>query len=330
MPGHNSSTEKTAPSGEEYVSGLANAIGHIIDRNQEPPSNNTLPLTVKIEGELSDLAASMPSEWWSAPITLEDVQLQKYNRLLPQMWHYHARMLLHLPFMLKATTDRRFEYNRIAALESSREMLTRYQMFRPAIGFGSSVCKVIDFQTFTAAMVLVLNLLSTSTNSPAHDQREAAIDEQLIADLYDLLNRASMESGGGVTTQAARALKMFCKEKADPCPPGQNTASIVIPYFGTVVFGRGKSFANQAYLKTCEAPQAPVQLPTPEMDTLDSSLHDPASFETSLSSMSSDFNFGGYQLQQQQGMGIDGDVFANVNLDLDQDWSWFWDNTNMT
>jgi len=317
------------PTGEQYLLHLANIIGHIIDRNQEPPSKNTLPLTVKIEGELTDLAASMPREWWANDMEQKDVVSQLFSRRLPQFWHHQARTLLHLPFMLKAATDRRYEYNKIAALESAREMINLYQVFRPAQGFDSLVCKVIDFQAFTAGMVLVLNLLTISSSELARDQQEASKDEDLITTTTDLLQRASLETDAGVTTQAARALKMFCKARAEPCPPGQSAVRVVIPYFGTVVFGPGKNF-NHSYLKTPEAVQQPLQLPSPEMETPSNYSHDMPGFDNYLGAMPSDLNFGGYPVQSQQGAGIDGGVFANVNLDLDQDWSWFWNNTNVS
>jgi len=304
---------------EHYLLKLASVIGHVIDRNQEPPSSNTLPSTVKIEGEITDLAASMSSEWWANEAQTDDIVDQMYSRLLPQFWHHQARVLLHLPFMLKAATDRRYEYNKIAALESAREMIQRYRTFRPARGFGSLVCKVVDFQVFTAAMVLVLNLLSISQSSLARDQQEATVDEELVTITHDLLHRASLETEGGVTTQAAKALKMFCKSRAEPCDPEQKVARLVIPYFGTVVFGPGKNLTNQSYLKPSEAVRQPIQLPTPEMETLDNSLQD-ANFDNLLASIPSDLNFGA---------GIDGGMFTNVNLDLDQDWSWFWNNTSV-
>lgn len=315
--------------GELYLQQLATIIGHIIDRNQEPPSNNTLLLTVKIEGEMTDLAASMPSEWWANDIEPNDVASRLYTRLLPRFWHHQARTLLHLPFMLKAATDRRYEYNKIAALESAREMVKLYQVFRPAQGFASLVCKVIDFQAFTAGMVLVLNLLTISSSDLARDQQEAIEDEELITTTTDLLDRASLETDGGVTTQAARALKMFCKARAEPCQAGQSAGRVVIPYFGTVVFGPGKNF-NYSYLKSPEAAQQPLQLQTPETETMSNMSHDPSSFDNYLAAMPNEWNFGGYPVQQQQAAGIDGGVFANVNLDLDQDWSWFWDNTNVS
>lgn len=320
---------------EQYLLRLANIIGHVIDRNQEPPSSNTLPATVKIEGELSDLSASMPSQWWDIDPEENVGPGQMHSRIVPQLWHHQVRILLHLPFMLKASTDRRYEYNRLAALESSRAMINRYCVFRPARGFGSEVCKVVDFQIFTAAMVLVLNLLTISPSSSARDQQEAKEDEELITTTTEILNRAAQVTDDGVTTQAARALKMFCKTHYEPCPSGQTTAKVVIPYFGTVVFGRGKSFANESYLNSSkiarqqQQQQPSIQLPTPETTTPNSLTQDPAEFNNYLATLPDDFNFGGFPLQQEQGLGMDNGVFANANLDLDQDWSWFWNNTNV-
>ena len=326
--GHQDVMTVNGPSltGEQYLLSLSNIIGHIIDRNSEPPSNNTLPSTIKIEGEMTDLAALMPSEWWACDVKEDAVKDQMYSRVIPQFWHYQARTLLHLPFMLKAATDRRYEYNKIAALESAREMLQRYRIFRPAQGFSSTVCKVVDFQVFTAAMVLVLNLLSLSQSSTARDQREAAVDEELICSTHDLLHRASLEGDGGVTTQATKALKMFCKARADPCPIGQKAATIVIPYFGTVVFGPGKNFSNKAYLKKAEA--TPAQLPTPETESLDSSYRDPSSYDNLFAAVPTDFQFGGFQLQEPSYVDMNAGLHANMNQDLDQDWSWFWNNTD--
>ena len=323
IPTDNSSASR----GEQYFLKLACIVGHIIDRNQEPPSNNSLPLTIKIDGEMNELVASMPSEWWVYDATMEDEYDHMYTRLIPQFWHHQARILLHLPFMLMAATDRRYEYNKIAALESAREMIQRYRVIRPAQGFRSAVCKVIDFQIFTAAMVLVLNLMGISQTSSARDLEEAAMDEELVTITHDLLHRASLETQGGVTTQAARALKMFCKARADPCTGGDQTAKLVIPYVGTVAFGPGKSF-NHAYMKCQDAVQQPGQVPTPE--SLDDSLQDPSGFNNFLATIPTDLNFGGYQLQQPPDAGMNGEVFANIYSDLDQDWSWFWNNTNMT
>lgn len=236
-----------------------------------------------------------------------------YDRLLPQFWHHHIRALLHLPFMLKASQDRRFEYNRIAALESAREMIIRFQVLRPVHGYQSLTCKIIDFQAFTAAMFLVLNLFSSLTSSPKRDEEEDNRDWDLVTSTNDILQHASQATGtssflhctqeilmqsfevyprldiliiwlatdGVVASQAARALEMFVQARDNECPyshkPG-TTCKIVIPCFGTVSFGAGKDFARQR--PPSQTPSAFSQtagLPTPA-DSYSGTVDEPQSF----------------------------------------------------
>ena len=317
--------------GELYLFRLANIVGHIIDRNQQLPSNNMLPLTFKIEAEMMELSASMTSSWWESGLKLCDKEKQMWSQLLPQFWHHQARTLLHLPFMLKATTDRRYEYNKIATLESAREMIARYRIIRPVQGFGSLVCRMIDFQVFTAAMILVLNLLDHYRKSNIVDHSEAEHDQDLILVTTNILQRASVETDSSVATQAARALEIFSKIQAMACPlrdPGHDCATkVVIPYFGTVVIGPGTSFKDQSQVQRPEAMAYPQQLPTPSERSLDGSTPKFMASEDSATTPT-----GPFDLQygvDTGGMGISGDVFADVNFDLDQDWTWFWNNIDV-
>ena len=317
--------------GNHYLFGLANIAGHIIDRNQQLPSNNMLPLTFKIEAEMMELAASMPSSWWDSWLQYGAVANQMYNQLLLQFWHHQTRTLLHLPFMLKATTDRRFEYNKKATLESAREMIARYRVIRPVQGFGSLVCKLVDFQAFTAAMILVINLLDHYRKSETFDHSEAENDQDLILGTTDILQRASIETNGNVATQAARALEIFSKVKEMSCPVGKSvgdfTTKLVIPYFGTVIIGPGTSFRDQTQAQKPEAIPQPRQLPTPNENSLDGSTPEsaPAGNFSMASMMPFDFSYG----EEMHGIGVDGDAFAGVNFDLDQDWDWFWNNIDI-
>lgn len=314
--------------GEHYIFRLADVVGHIIDRNQQLPSTNMLPLTFKIEAEMMELSASMTSSWWESGLKLCDKEKQMWSQLLPQFWHHQARTLLHLPFMLKATTDRRYEYNKIATLESAREMIARYRIIRPVQGFGSLVCRMIDFQVFTAAMILVLNLLDHYRNSNTVDHSEAEHDQDLILVTTNILQRASVETDGSVATQAARALEIFSKIQAMVLQKSEEdcTTKIVIPYFGTVLIGPGTSFRDQGQVHKPESMAYPQQLPTPSERSLDGSTPDVMASENSaISTAPFDLQFG----VDTGGMGINGDVFADASFDLDQDWTWFWNNIDV-
>lgn len=322
---------RTQDTGIHYFHRLANVVGCIIDRNQQLPSNNMLPLTLKIEAEMMELAASMTSDWWESglePVTAAD---RMYDQLMPQFWHHQARSLLHLPYMLKAATDRRFEYNKIAAVESAREMIVRYRVMRPALGFGSLICKMIDFQVFTAAMILVLNLLDHYRKSEILDHSEADKDQDLVSAAADILQRASVETDGGVATQAARALEHFGNIKGLTFPvdryQGKCTTKVVIPYFGTVVIGPGTSLRDGAQMQRPDAGLQPQQLPTPSDQSVDGSTPEsvPSSNTLIEPMVPFDFNYD----EHSGDTSASGDLFANINFDLDQDWNWFWNNTDI-
>ena len=74
--------------------------------------------------------------------------------------------------MLKASQDRRYSYNRNAALESARETSILYRVLRPALGFKSLICKLVDFQAFTGAMLLVLNLIGSTTSNSQRNRQD--------------------------------------------------------------------------------------------------------------------------------------------------------------
>ena len=313
---------ETEGAGSDYLFRLAKLVGYIIDRNQTTAPTETLTMTVKIDGEMMDLAASMSSEWWVLDMREDEVASLLYHRILPQFWHHQARALLHLPFMLKATTDRRYGYSKIAALESARGMLNLFHIFRPVQGFGSPVCKIMDFQAFTAAMILVLNFLGVSSSNPGNEVKEADEDRKLVSTTTSILQRASVERGGGVATQAARALEMFIKAKDHECLDGQAVCKVAIPYFGTVIFGPGTSFA-----KELRPTQHRPQVPTPEEEPPVYLNPDQSTCFVEPARIPPEFNNGGFPMQQTQSRGTDMNAFTTANLDLDGDWSWFWDNT---
>ena len=329
--------------GNSYLFRLSSVIGHIIDRNQDVSSRNTFTETIKIEGELMDLAGSMPPDWWDIDPKAGIDSSQLYDPFLPQFWHHQSRALLHLPFMLKASKERRYEFNRKAALEAARGMIVIYRIIRPAAGFGSLICKIIDFQAFTAAMILVLNILGLSQPELTVDANETASDRALIVSTTELLQHASQETAGGVATQAARALEIFSTDRSF-----QGVTKVAIPYFGTVTFGPGKNLkpntqAPQSHHTTtttttttttnnnnhnnCNDTRAALQIPTPSSQSLS-----PQQCQWSLedcATMPSEYNFGPYALPQPLDVGVDGNMFANVDFDIDQDWSWFWNNTEV-
>ena len=126
---------------EIYRIRLCVIIGRLIDRNQ---GSNVMSIsnTLSIDHDLDELARSMPDEWWHSPLdnTVDDAA--SYDAAINRLWHHQARALLHLPFMLKTSTDRRYAYSKIAAMDSSREMIKAFQYLRADAGARMYLCKV--------------------------------------------------------------------------------------------------------------------------------------------------------------------------------------------
>ena len=148
-----------------------------------------------------------------------------------------------------------------------------------------------------------------------------------------MLQHASTATDGVVASQAARALSLLAQARNSECHVTADfTCKIVIPYFGTVVFGPGKDYRRPKGTAHTPSSYAPSPgLPTPAESYSGSSYdiappaNDPfVSFESYLAQMPFDFNLADQAVQQPaSGFNDYNDAIANVNLDLDQDWAWY-------
>ncbi|KAI4183802.1 MAG: hypothetical protein L6R41_005181 [Letrouitia leprolyta] len=229
---------------QRFAVRLSIITGQIITRNQDP-DKMTVAMTMKIDQDLEDTRKILSSEWWNSVPGPECGVGDVFDTFVAKSFYHNVRMLLHLPFMLKASTDRRYEYSRIAALESSREMIATYHLLRHPLEPLIVVCNVIDFQVFTGAMLLIINLLGNHDSSSGVDR--ASSDWDIILNLIKALDTVIEGETGrhsdGVAAQARTVLKdlvkaRFCVES----PPPDGTYQAVIPYFGKIRIRCGTQF----------------------------------------------------------------------------------------
>ena len=239
--------------GELYLTRATSIVARITDRNQNP-QNMPFSATLRIDQDLEELAHTQPSTWWKlcgakeAGISLE----QHFDRRAAQFFHHHIRSLLHMPFMLKSSADKRYQYSHTAALESSREMIKIYESLRTETYVSPFICKLVDFQAFTAAVLILLNLLGYSQQAqgslgPQHDHDQSQEDSALVDKTIEILNQASQEPGGHVSAQSAKALEVLamgrhCTEDEHKNAGKDASVQISIPFFGNIRIGAGKNF----------------------------------------------------------------------------------------
>ena len=231
--------------GAEHMFRLSNLGGRLIDRCQNP-SLVSLSTTMHWDEELKEARRTLPS--------LKDIENVKhftfdelYDRSLAVLYHHYIRTLLHLPFMLKSTSDRRFEYNRVAAVESAREMIHAFKVLRNGVHGGYCACKTVDFQVFLGCILLALNQLAIV---PLLGQKtgtsEDIADWQLVEAVRSILDKAAKESlgsNGAMQDSAVKTLDLLleCREGCDG--EMEESTKISIPYFGTITIRPRKEAA---------------------------------------------------------------------------------------
>jgi hypothetical protein len=281
----------TASVGEVYIGKMLPIVSRVNDRNQSVTPMG-YSATLRLDQELEELHNAQDPSWWSrewlAGANVED----HFDRLQAQFMHHQARVLLHMPFMLRSSSDKRYQYSHAAALEGAREMIKVYDALRDNKLVGPYICKLVDFQAFTAAMLLLLNLCGYAqhqrgNNAQPPDLEQDQRDSELIDKTIHLLKEAAREPGGVVAAQSAQALEMLARIRQGGCDEEQNkrgeTCQVSIPYFGTISIGMGKQFVpikpgtyvRRSAAATTNTATTSAGLPTPPSVTSNSTQQSP-------------------------------------------------------
>lgn len=163
-----------------YRKKLFTVISKISDRNQamQISPDTTLTATMEIDQELDALSSHLQPISWnpimpSQTYSIKDA-LANYESIITHFWHYQAKAYLHLPFMLQSPSSSEFDCNRTACISGSREVVQVYIRMRELAGGRVNLCRVVDFQVFMAAVIVILGLLGyRPTPAPRNYSQEA-------------------------------------------------------------------------------------------------------------------------------------------------------------
>jgi hypothetical protein len=224
-----------------YNKNLCEIAGLILSRNQAD-STHAFSTTHEIDEKLGSLARQMPPTWWEIPTSIIDGRIEEVafqlERILCQIWHFELETLAHLPFMLRAATDRRYDYSRISCLSASRNIIRRWMFIRKAHSI-IFVNTLIEFQAFTAAITVLLGLLGSapSTTDPTV-LKERGEDMQLVETVLQILEEHKQRGAGVLIVNQGisviRTLQGVLRNE------GNSTGNLrlEIQHFGTITITR--------------------------------------------------------------------------------------------
>ncbi|KAK5124645.1 hypothetical protein LTR85_001358 [Meristemomyces frigidus] len=227
-----------------YNKNLCQIAGLILARNQGDITR-AYSVTQEIDEQLNSLAKRMPHAWWEIPISLvadhtEEAATQ-LERLMCQIWHFELQTLVHLPFMLRAATDRRYEYSRVSCLSACRGLMKAWMSMREVHAM-TFVSNLLEFQAFTAAVTLLLGLLGpprTTTDPVA--LKEQNEDLQLVETVVQILEGLKRcGTGVQVVNQSISAIRSL-QDVLQNEGPSSGNLRLSIPHFGTIMVASGKA-----------------------------------------------------------------------------------------
>ena len=301
---------------ERFLQDLGIMMGHIIDRDQDL-GRKTYSATLNIEEQLEECQSIMPAQWWDfMPDSTTPTDAIR-GMFAAKMRFFTVQRLLHLPFLLKASSDRRFEASRLSTLKSSREIIKVYNVLRDEKRPVLKVCDMVDFQVFAAAMTLIIDLLASSHTSDRRDPHREETDWQLVLQTGGILGRFSQSNKGcRVAALGARVLEDFSQLRHGSAEGV--LIKVDIPYFGRVEI----STAGHARQDEQHIPHTHSSSPT---NNQAQTQQDPTgAFEDSIESMiSPDSYFSPLPAASQPLEMVDESWTNMLDLSMADDWNWY-------
>ncbi|KAK8104559.1 uncharacterized protein PG998_011592 [Apiospora kogelbergensis] len=232
-----------------------------------------LSLAQELDQELQRAARTLPSKWWltpnfSTPTKHDESSFWDIKRLVLQMSHYNLLNQIHLPYMLRASSDSVYEYSRMACVNASRDILSRFMVLQHfnTIGF---CCRTPDFLALMAALTLILAHLqshqgpSRASNPMIHQYLN---DRGMIEQVQESMAKLSRASGDPLSAESADLLRRLLAIEAEAADGRKGRAQgvdveqlqkdeegvddgvvrVVIPYFGVVRIAREGTISKEA------------------------------------------------------------------------------------
>lgn len=230
---------------EAYIKKLSLVALRVIERNSSDESS-AYAETQQIDEALDMLKQTMPTDWWHVPSDEEYMKrmhspdlTKEMDRLLGQLWHYQIETLVHLPFMLRSATDRRYDYSKICCLSACRELIQRWLLLRKCED-QPFICHIVDFQAFMSAIIIFLGLMGPPTQGIL-DPEQRDRDRHMIDNLIKSLDNTAFACSFALGKQCAEVLKTLISTDLNGFT---GNLRLKIPYFGVLTLVSGSKAAN--------------------------------------------------------------------------------------
>ncbi|OTB10397.1 hypothetical protein K445DRAFT_323001 [Daldinia sp. EC12] len=247
----------------KFERALTVIASRILERNESTFAISEIATTLSIDSELLNVSKSMPASFWR-PTNFHNLTLGSPDtvletaRLAAQVYYYGLVIQLHSPYMMRLGSNTEHEYSKVACVNASREIMTRFithRNFNPR----SSCSRPVDFFALLAAMTLLLAHLDShhrreATNFLAHQRLG---DRAMLEEALEKMDVVTNLSKDLITEKSAELIRRLLDIEADAAKgssyvtrsdtgednvdEGVNRSDelrLRIPYLGVIKIGR--------------------------------------------------------------------------------------------
>ncbi|KAF2274739.1 uncharacterized protein EI97DRAFT_434967, partial [Westerdykella ornata] len=193
---------------------------------------------LSLDEKLESLMKQLSKEWWEVPSMPSTARSEEaamvLQRLVQQIWHLELKIFVHLPFLLRAQYESRYEYSKITGLQASRNIIMRWFALRNA-AVTQTCCRFAELGVFIATVTIGLDILiDMATKEKSVVQRTRGSDFAMVCRVVREMEKLSQ--GSSREKFAARSAVVIKKLlwALDPNRRTEGSGRLTIPYFGTI------------------------------------------------------------------------------------------------
>jgi hypothetical protein len=223
---------------ERRICVVAGLIAHHNQSRSRQGYTTALAVDEKMDKIIADLGDSIIRIPDLTVKNKSQAEARSFKLMLCQMWFYFSRLCVHIPYMLRAFTEHKFEYSRVACLDASRELLKRYLVLRRTNN-TQGTARVVDFSTVIAAATLILNQIGATAHSSAATTDQD--DMQLVLQVAASMEAVSRGPRDFMARQGVDVIeKLVDLNSSAPGVASNMKVRLTIPFFGPVIIHRFK------------------------------------------------------------------------------------------
>ncbi|KAF2193370.1 hypothetical protein K469DRAFT_651726 [Zopfia rhizophila CBS 207.26] len=191
-----------------------------------------------VDEKLDSSMKALSKQFWEVPNIPPTARTNEsaavIERLIVQIWHFELKIFLHLPFLLRAPKESKFEFSKITALQAARNVIMRWFALRNA-EITQACCRLAELGVFIATVTIALDILiEMGTKEKSEVQRTRGSDFAMVCRVIGEMEKLSKASSREKIAHRSAIILKKILSSVDPSKRTAGKARLTIPYFGTI------------------------------------------------------------------------------------------------